>query len=94
MLMKIAINIILLITLLFPSLSTAAVQSFHSKLAQHVSRFDSENSSTAGQLIEFAQQFHIPMGIEWVERAGKSSAKPVHAQNTTAQAVLENFGSG
>jgi hypothetical protein len=81
----------LLINLLLPSLSTAAVQSFHSKLAQPVSRFDSENSSTADQLIEFAQQFHIPMGIEWVEMAVESSAKPVHARNSTARAVLEQI---
>jgi len=80
-----------MINLLLPSLPTAAEQSLHSKLAQHVSRFDSENSSTAGQLIEFAQQFQIPMGIGWVERAGESSAKPVHARNTTAQAVLEQI---
>src|SRR6266403_2224686 len=88
---KLAINVILLTTLLTSSLATAAEQTLNSKFAQHVSRFDSENTSTAGQLIEFAQQFHIPMGIEWVERAGDSSAKPVHAQNTTAQAVLEQI---
>jgi hypothetical protein len=89
--MKSAINVILLITLLLSSLPTAAEQSFHSKLAQHVSGFDSVNSSTVGQLIEFAKQFRIPMGIEWVERAGESSAKPVHARNITAQAVLEQI---
>ena len=83
--------ILLLINLLLPTLPTAAEQGLHSKLAQHVSRFNSENSSTAGQLIEFGQQFHIPMGIEWVESAGKSSAKPVHARNTTARTVLEQI---
>jgi hypothetical protein len=91
MLLTIAINTILLITLLLPSLPTAAEQSLDSKLARHVSGFDSEKTSVAGQLIEFAQQFDIPMGIEWVERAGESSAKPVHARNKTARAVLEQI---
>src|SRR5882724_11557162 len=91
MLIKMAINILTLITLLPPILLTAAEQSLNTKLAQHVSGFDSENSSTAGQLIDFAQQFHIPMGIELVEGAGESSTKPVHARNTTARTVLEQI---
>src|SRR6266481_1388356 len=88
---RLAINVILLITCLPSSLANAAEQTLHSKLAQHVSGFDSENSSTEGQLIELAQQFHIPMGIELVERVGESSAKPIQARNTSAKAVLEQI---
>jgi len=88
---KRAINVILLTTLLPSSLPAKAEQDSHSELAQHISRFDSENSSTAGQLIDFAQQLHIPMGIELVEGTRSQGAQPVHAQNTTARSVLEQI---
>ncbi len=78
-------------TLFILPLSTATAQGLQSKLAQRVSAFDSESSTTVGQLIDFAQRFQIPMGIEWLEKAEEGVAPPIHARNTTAQHILQQI---
>ena len=66
-------------------------QGIQSKLTQRVAAFDSESSSTAEQLISFARQFQIPMGIELVETEKQPKAPAIHARNTSASQILEQI---
>ena len=79
-----------LMLLLLPSCSVTA-QDLQSKLTQRVKAFDSYKSSTVDQLVDFAQRFKIPMGIEWVDKSKERAAAPVHARNTTAQRILQHI---
>jgi hypothetical protein len=60
-------------------------------LAQRVKAFDSERSSTVGQLVDVAQRFQIPMGIELANESQESVAPPIHARNTTAQRIIQQI---
>src|SRR5260370_26789083 len=80
---------LLFLTLIMLPLSSVTGQGLQSKLAQRVKAFDSESSSTVGQLIDFAQHFQIPMGIEWLDNSDEGVAPPIHARNTTAQRILQ-----
>lgn len=66
-------------------------QTVESKLAQKVEAFDSEKLSTVEQLVELAQRFQIPMGIEWLDVADERIIRPVHARETTVQNVLRQI---
>ena len=85
------VEVLLLVTLFILPSSSVTAQGLQSKLAQKVKAFDSESSSTVRQLIDFAQRFQIPMGIEWVDKSEESVAPPVHARNTTAQHILQQI---
>jgi len=79
--------------------SSVTGQRLQSKLNQRVKAFDSESPSTVGQLIDFAQRFGIPLGIEWLDDSRESVAPPIHVRNTTAKRILqqivqENAGNG
>jgi hypothetical protein len=63
-------------------------QTLEAKLTQNVTAFDSESSSTIDQLIAFARQFQIPMGIEWLQTTKEKPARPIHVNNASAQYVL------
>jgi hypothetical protein len=76
--------------LLVPSCPVKA-QDLQSKLAQRVNALDSDNPSTVDQLVDFAQLFQIPIGIEWVDDLNERVAAPVHVRNTTAQRILQQI---
>ncbi len=82
---------LLFLTLIMLPPSPVTGQGLQSKLAQRVKAFDSESSSTVSQLIDFAQRFQIPMGIEWLDKSDEGVAPPIHARNTTAQRILQQI---
>jgi hypothetical protein len=67
-----------------------AGQALEEKLAVRVERFDSESKSVPLQLIEVAQSFNIPMGIEWADDS-QPAAVAVHLRDTTVRQVLEQI---
>lgn len=83
--------IVFSLLMLMVSWSSARAQSIESKLAQKVKTYDSESPSTLGQLIDFARNFQVPMGIEWVDKSEERAAAPVHARNTTTQRILQQI---
>src|SRR5713101_6497739 len=85
------VRLLVLVTLIILPLCSIGGQELQSKLAQRVKAFDSESPSTVGQLIDFARRFEIPMGIEWVEKAGEKPASSIHARNTTPQRILQHI---
>ena len=86
-------SLILVLSLftLVASSSSARAQGLETKLAQRVKAFDSESSTSLAQLIDFARQFGVPMGIEWRDEAEGRATPPIHARNTTAQNVLRQI---
>lgn len=85
------VGLLLIVTLLILLSSSVTAQRLQSKLIQKVKAFDSDNSSTVSQLVDFAQRFQIPMGIEWVDNSNEKAAASMHAQNTTAQRILQQI---
>lgn len=69
-------------------------QTLEEKLAFRVDAFNSEAGSIPTQLIEVAQRFNIPMGIEWPDDSQKRAASPVHVQDTTVRNLLSQILSG
>ncbi len=66
-------------------------QGIQLNLDQQVQAFDTESPTTIGQLIDFAQRFGIPMGIEWVDQASAKPPLRIHARNTTARLILQGI---
>jgi hypothetical protein len=64
-------------------------QTVDSKLTQKVEAFDSESSSTVEQLIELAQKFQVPMGVEWLLTADEKPARPVHVRKALVRDALK-----
>ena len=81
----------LFVTLFVVSLFSVKGQGLQSKLDQRVEIFDSESSLTASQLIDLAQRFQIPMGIELVDKSEETVAPPIHARNTTVQRIIQQI---
>ena len=81
----------LFVALFLISSSSVNGQGLQSELAQRVKAFDSESSSTVRQLVDFAQRFQIPMGIELAIESEQSVAPPIHARNTTAQRIIQQI---
>ncbi len=81
----------LFVMLFVVSLSSVKGQGLQSELAQRVKAFDSESASTVVQLVDFAQRFQIPMGIELANESEESVAPPIHARNTTAQRIIQQI---
>jgi hypothetical protein len=71
--------------------SSVKCQGLQSELAQRVKAFDSESSSTVGQLVDVAQRFQIPMGIELANESQESVAPPIHARNTMPQRIIQQI---
>ncbi len=89
--LKISVTLLVfLMSSLLPSCPVPA-QGLQSKLIQKVNAFDSDSLSTVGQLIDFAQHFQIPMGIEWIDNSNERAPESVHARNTTAQRILQQI---
>lgn len=85
--MKVALAILCFITLFFlPSVVSA--QSLQERLAQNVSTFDSQSTSTIEQLIEVAQRFHIPLGVEWLDLSDEKEPSPIHVQDISVAELI------
>jgi hypothetical protein len=68
--------------------SLAAGQTVEEKLALRAETFNSEAKSVPLQLIEVAQRFNIPMGIEWADDAQDNASGPVHIRDATVRSLL------
>jgi hypothetical protein len=66
-------------------------QSVEAKLKQPVGSFASQSTSTIEQLVELAQRFSVPMGIEWVDEPNLHDALPVDLRGTTVQDALQQI---
>lgn len=74
--------------------SLASGQTLEEKLTLRVDAFDSESKSIPVRLIEVAQRFKIPMGIEWSDDSETPQAKspsPVHIRDTTIGNLLRQI---
>jgi len=81
---------IMLISLLLLS-PKALGRQIQSKLDQQIDSFDSEAQSCEEQLIEIAQRFQIPIGIEWSHPRAKKSAPPVHLREVTIREAIRHI---
>jgi hypothetical protein len=66
-------------------------QTLESKLALQVDNFDSETKSIPLQLIEAAQRFNIPMGIEWSDSSRADAPSPQPIRHTTVGRLLSQI---
>ena len=82
---------VLLSILLLGTSSTIFGQSLDQKLRQNCATYDSDKRTTLEQLIELAQRFQIPMGIEWVDRPDDATAKPIHLRNVNVAEVISHI---
>lgn len=65
-------------------------QNLEDKLSQNVASSDSDKARTLEQILEIAQRFQIPMGIEWVDRQNEAAAKPKHLRNASVRQLLSS----
>jgi hypothetical protein len=79
----------LFVALFVVSPSSVKCQGLQSELAQRVKAFDSERSSIVGQLVDFAQRFQIPMGIELANESQdeRSSKKQLTVRAPTTRSL-------
>jgi hypothetical protein len=77
-----------------PACRVASGQTLTEKLALKVDAFNSESKSIPMQLIEVAQRFSIPMGIEWADDSQDRPASPIQVQDTTVRHLLDQILSG
>lgn len=87
--LKMAFGLIMGLIMFLGTQQMVAGQDLENKLSQRVVAFDSESTTTVGHLVEFAQRFSIPMGIEWFVSPVEESVSPVHLRNTTALDILQ-----
>ena len=66
-------------------------QTLEEKLAVKVDTFNSVTKSIPLQLIEVAQRFNIPVGIEWSDDSEDKSLSQVHVQDTTVGSLLSQI---
>lgn len=71
--------------------SLASGQTLEEKLTLRIDAFDSESKSIPVRLIEVAQMFKIPMGIEWSDDPQAKALSPVHARNITIGNLLRQI---
>jgi hypothetical protein len=71
--------------------SLASGQTLEEKLGISVDAFDSESRSIPSRLIEVAQRFEIPMGIEWSDDPQAKELAPVHIRDTTIGNLLRQI---
>jgi hypothetical protein len=81
---------LLLSILLLGTSSTIFGQSLDQKLRQDCATYDSDKRTTLEQLVELAQRFQLPMGIEWVDRPNETTAKPIHLRNVNVKEVISH----
>ncbi|HWN10999.1 MAG TPA: hypothetical protein VNO50_17305 [Pyrinomonadaceae bacterium] len=75
--------------LVLSAASQVSGQSVAAKL-QETREFNSQSTTLRGQLIDFAQSYGIPMGLELVA-GNERPVKPIRAQNDTAINVLRKI---
>ena len=63
-------------------------QSLDARLGQRLTKYESEKTTPLEQLIELAQQFQIPMGIEWVDDSDDALTRSVNLRGTTPKDVM------
>lgn len=63
-------------------------QTLEAKLAAKVDSFDSSAKSIPLQLVEVAQRFNVPMGIEWLDSSPAEAAVPLQLRDTTVGGLL------
>jgi hypothetical protein len=61
------------------------------RLNQTIPAYDSDKTSTLEQLIEVAQQFQIPMGIEWADAPNETNVKPIHFHNISVKEIISRI---
>jgi hypothetical protein len=66
-------------------------QTLESKLELRVDAFNSESKSIPLQLIEVAQRFNIPMGIEWSDKSRADARSPLHVGDITVGSLLSQI---
>jgi hypothetical protein len=66
-------------------------QTLEEKLAVKVDTFNSDAKSIPLQLIEVAQRFNIPMGIEWSDDSEDNGPSKLHLQDTTVGSLLSQI---
>jgi hypothetical protein len=66
-------------------------QTLEEKLAVKVDTFNSVTKSVPLQLIEVAQRFNIPMGIEWSDDSEDKGSSQVQMRNTTVRSLLSRI---
>jgi hypothetical protein len=66
-------------------------QTLEEKLAQRVDTFNSVGKSIPLQLIEVAQRFNIPMGIEWSDDSDGKGTSQVQGRDITVGALLSQI---
>lgn len=81
----------LLSILLLGTSSTIFGQSLDQKLKQDCATCDSDKRTTLEQLVELAQRFQLPMGIEWVDTPDETTVKPIHLQNVSVKEVISHI---
>src|SRR5438128_12652783 len=79
------------VLILFCPATLAAGQTLEEKLSLRVEAFDSESKSIPVRLVEVAQQFNIPMGIEWSDDLQAKAPSPIHIRNTTVGNLLRQI---
>jgi hypothetical protein len=66
-------------------------QSLEAKLIQDLATYDSVRTTTLEQLVEVAQRFQIPMGLEWVDTPNEKAAKPIHVRNIRLRELISKI---
>jgi hypothetical protein len=85
------IGLLIMLTVFLLLMPKAIGQQVKSRLDQQIDVFDSEAPSGEEQLIELAQRFQIPIGIEWVDDRNKETALPVHLRKTTVREAIRHI---
>jgi len=77
----------LLLLILFTG-SKVFGQSLDARLGQRIAKYNSEKTTPLEQLIELAQKFQIPMGIEWVDDSADTLTPSINLRGTTPKGVM------
>ncbi len=77
----------LLLLILFTG-SKVFGQSRDARLGQRIAKYNSEKTTPLEQLIELAQKFQIPMGIEWVDDSADTLTPSINLRGTTPKGVM------
>ena len=89
-LMRLSIAVLILCSLA----SLTGGQTLEEKLALRVDTFNSGTKAVPLQLIEVAQRFNIPMGIEWSDDVQDMAPSPIHIRDTTVRHLLYQILAG
>ena len=80
-----------LLILPFALSSPICGQSLETKLNRDLASYDSNRATTLEQLLELAQRFQLPMGIEWVDTPNEKPARPIQERNIKLRDVISRI---